>query len=129
MTKDDEDNLMKAAALDRKMKAALLAGCAVWEDADVERFILGEHGIRVFLTGPDTLDPKDQLDLDGPIEAFDALPPELAVEGLAHRRDVACWLRGLRGEARRMAIAEARGELHLAPSMRANGDLVFIQRK
>jgi len=81
---------------------------APWEDADVERFIarLGKRGVRLSLTeGSETQDPKDAVDID-----YDDPPDELLLEFLAHRRDLACWLRGLRGEARKAAVAEARSE-------------------
>jgi hypothetical protein len=81
-----------------------------WDDADVERFIdrLREHGVEVFLAnGSEAEDPKDAVDFRG---GPDHLSPELALECLAHRRDLACYLRGLRGAARMAAVAEARAE-------------------
>lgn len=89
-----------------------------WDDADVERFLarLGECGIRPFLIeGSETEDPKDAVDFDPPDGAgFD---PVIALVFLGHRRDLACWLRGLRGEARKAAVADARAEARrqLAP--------------
>jgi hypothetical protein len=82
-----------------------------WDDADVERFLarLGECGIRPFLIeGSEREDPKDAVDFDPPDGAgFD---PVIALVFLGHRRDLACWLRGLRGEARKAAVADARAE-------------------
>jgi hypothetical protein len=81
-----------------------------WDDADVERFIdrLREHGVEAFLVeGSEAEDPKDAVDFRfGP----EHLSPELALECLAHRRDLACYLRGLRGARRMAAVAEARAE-------------------
>ena len=84
----------------------------IWDDADVEQFLalLGERGIRPFLAdGSEKEDPKDAVDFDPPDDEM-AIGPDIARVFLEHRRDIACWLRGLRGEARKAAVAQWRGE-------------------
>jgi len=81
---------------------------APWDDAAVERFIdrLGEYSVKVSLiAGSETEDPKDAIDI-GPEGAIDGLPHDLLIGFMTHRRDLACYLRGLRGAGR----ADARGE-------------------
>jgi hypothetical protein len=83
-----------------------------WDDADVERFLarLGDRGIRPFLVeGSATEDPKDAVDFDPPDDET-LIDSAIARDFLEHRRDIGCWLRGLRGEARKAAVAEARAE-------------------
>jgi len=85
-----------------------------WDDTDVERFIAfcGERGVWFSLIeGSEYYDPKDALDIHGAIEAMSG---DAAHQILTHRRDLACWLRGLRGEARKAAVAEARSEARQA---------------
>jgi hypothetical protein len=87
-----------------------------WDDADVERFIdrLGQFGAKAYLAeGSETWDPKDAVDLE-PEEAVEALPPDLLVGFMTNRRDLACYLRGLRGARRAAAVAEARSEARRA---------------
>lgn len=93
-----------------------------WDDADVERFIdrLGQFGVNVSLVdGSDTDDPRDAVDI-GPEAAIDDLPSDLLFGFWAHRRDFACYLRGLRGEGRAAAVADARSEAsrQMMPLMR-----------
>jgi hypothetical protein len=97
----------------------------LWDDEDVVRFTdsLEQFGVKVWLAGSDTDDPKDAID-SGPEAAIEGLPPNLLIGFLAHRRDLACYLRGLRGEERAAAVADARSKARRAimPLMRSLAD-------
>lgn len=83
-----------------------------WDDADVKRFIdrLGQFGVKLSLfDGSENEEPKDAVDIR-PESAIAGLPPDFLFGFWAHRRDLACYLRGLRGEARAAAVADAQGE-------------------
>jgi hypothetical protein len=113
---DDEKVQEARAAIKRAMNDG------PWDDADVELFVdrLAECGVHVFLIEDSaTWDPKDAVD-SGPEEAIARLPADLLAGFLFHRRDIACWLRSLRGERRMMAVAEALEEMRrvMAPVMR-----------
>jgi hypothetical protein len=97
-----------------------------WDDEDAVRFIdsLEQFGVKVSLRGgSDTDDPKDAID-SGPEAAIEGLPPNLLIGFLAHRRDLACYLRGLRGEERAAAVADARSKARrvIMPLMRSLAD-------
>jgi hypothetical protein len=63
--------------------------------------------MRAFLIGELDLDGdlKEMIDIEGKIE--DA-PPDLLWDFLGHRRDLAAWLMGARGDERKAVVATER---------------------
>ena len=75
-----------------------------WTDADVEKLIAESAalGVTYFLIdGSAGWDPREAVDAAGAENST----PQLSARFLNHRRDIACYLRGLRGEARENAVS------------------------